>query len=383
MSSKRILSSNDSSERAKRQKSKHEDPESVTKSEDQHKNGHLVCHPGEIIMDKYKIINKLGEGKFGRVVLVNDIKTDKKLALKIIRNDERSRRDGILEIMALSDIYQRDRKRTSLCIKMLTSFEYQGHICIGFEALGVSVLQFLDENDFMPFPMDQIRHIGYQLCHAVNFLHRNGITHTDLKPDNILFIDSSYTTYCIPSVKKDIRLVKRTDIRLIDFGQVVFNEDCHKPTISNRFYRAPDVVLKLRWSQPVDVWSMGCILYELFMGDILFETSDDDSEHLAVMEKRLGTIPQTVAQKATKQLFTNGKLNFIWPEGHEFKDYLTPLQKLMQSEDIEVIEFYDLLMKMLQYESSERINLDDALMHQFFENLPSYQRQVNMLGNKH
>lgn len=377
MSNKRILSCNDSSENVKRQKGEQEDQDPckiMTTDEDL---GHLICHPGEVIMEKYKILNVLGEGQFGRVVLVNDIKTSRNLALKIIRKKEKCRTDGILEIMALADILYRDKKRTSLCIEMLTSFEYEGHICIGFEALGVSVLQFLEENNFVPFPLNQVRHIGYQLCHAVNFLHSNGITHTDLKPDNFLFIDSTSTEYWSSYMNNYIQVVKRSDIRLIDFGQVVFNEDCHKSTISNRFYRAPEVVLNLRWSQTVDVWSIGCILYELFMGDVLFVTSDNDLEHLAVMEKLLGTIPRTLAERTRKRFFTKGKLNFLWTEVHGMKDSFMPISRWMQSENEEHRELFDLIIRMLQYEPSQRITLEDALMHPFFKKLPLYQQFVN------
>lgn len=48
------------------------------------------------------------------------------------------------------------------------------------------------DNNYQPYPLDQVRHIGYQLCYSVKFLHDNKLTHTDLKPENILFVDSDY-----------------------------------------------------------------------------------------------------------------------------------------------------------------------------------------------
>lgn len=42
--------------------------------------------------------------------------------------------------------------------------------------------------------MEQVRHMGYQLCYSVKFLHDNRLTHTDLKPENILFVDSEYNS---------------------------------------------------------------------------------------------------------------------------------------------------------------------------------------------
>lgn len=50
------------------------------------------------------------------------------------------------------------------------------------------------ENNYEPYPMDQVRHISYQLCYSVKFLHDNKLTHTDLKPENILFVNSDYSS---------------------------------------------------------------------------------------------------------------------------------------------------------------------------------------------
>lgn len=51
---------------------------------------------------------------------------------------------------------------------------------------------FQRDNSYQPYPLDHVRHMGYQLCYAVKFLHDNKLTHTDLKPENILFVDSDY-----------------------------------------------------------------------------------------------------------------------------------------------------------------------------------------------
>ncbi len=75
---------------------------------------------------------------------------------------------------------------------MLDWFDYHGHMCIAFEMLGLSVFDFLKDNNYQPYSLDQVRHIGYQLAYAVRFLHDNKLTHTDLKPENILFVDSDY-----------------------------------------------------------------------------------------------------------------------------------------------------------------------------------------------
>ena len=65
-------------------------------------------------------------------------------------------------------------------------------MCLTFEVLGESVFDFLKSNNYVPYPLNQVRHIAYQLCHAVKFMHDNRVTHTDLKPENILFVSNDW-----------------------------------------------------------------------------------------------------------------------------------------------------------------------------------------------
>lgn len=114
--------------------------------------------------------------------------------------------------------------------------------------------------------MDQVQHIGYQLCYAVKFLHDSRLTHTDLKPENILFMDSDYElTYNSKKVlqrlsrarpetdsnfqqKRDVRRVKKSDVRLIDFGSATFDHEHHSTIVSTRHYRSPEVILGTSFS---------------------------------------------------------------------------------------------------------------------------------------
>ena len=92
--------------------------------------------------------------------------------------------------------------------------------------------------------------------------------------------------------RKDVRKVKNTEVRLIDFGSATFDWEHHSKVVSTRHYRAPEVILELGWAQPCDIWSIGCIAFELYLGFTLFQTHDN-REHLAMMEKILGPIPSS------------------------------------------------------------------------------------------
>ncbi|XP_018398727.1 PREDICTED: dual specificity protein kinase CLK2 isoform X5 [Cyphomyrmex costatus] len=351
-------------------------PPSVEDDED----GHLVYQSGDLLANRYKVLATLGEGTFGKVVKVKDLQMDHVMALKIIKNVEKYREAAKLEINALEKIANKDPEGQHLCVKMLDWFNYHGHMCIAFEMLGLSVFDFLRDNSYQPYPLEHVRHMGYQLCYAVKFLHDNKLTHTDLKPENILFVDSDYdSTYNNKKVflfkRRDMRRVKRTDIKLIDFGSATFDHEHHSTIVSTRHYRAPEVILELGWSQPCDVWSIGCILFELYLGITLFQTHDN-REHLAMMERILGTIPHRMARKTKTKYFYHGKLD--WDDkssaGRYVRDNCKPLHRYMLSDDEEHRQLFDLVQRMLEYEPSQRITLKDALTHSFFDALPASQR---------
>uniref|UniRef100_A0A4Y0BKY2 Protein kinase domain-containing protein n=1 Tax=Anopheles funestus TaxID=62324 RepID=A0A4Y0BKY2_ANOFN len=342
--------------------------------------GHLIYRTGDVLLNRYEILSTLGEGTFGRVVKARDIERNHIMAIKIIKNVDKYRDAAEMEIGALDKIKQLDPDLDHLCVKMLDWFDYHGHTCIGFEMLGLSVFDFLKENNYSPYPIDQVRHISYQLCYAVRFLHDSRLTHTDLKPENILFVDSEYSTtssriFPVDRPSQSARRIKCTDIRLIDFGSATFDDEHHSTIVSTRHYRAPEVILELGWTHPCDVWSIGCIMFELYHGVTLFPTHDN-REHLAMMERILGTIPYRMARQTRTRYFHYGKLD--WDEkstnGRYVNGSCKPLHRYVHSDKPEHLQLFDLIRKMLEYEPTKRITLDKALRHPFFAKLPADKR---------
>ncbi|CAL8144343.1 unnamed protein product [Orchesella dallaii] len=337
--------------------------------------GHLIYRNHDVLLNRYKILDTLGEGTFGKVVKVKDLHRDRVIALKIIKNVEKYREAAKLEINVLKKLADKDPKGRFLCVRMLDWFDYHGHMCIAFEMLGLSVFDFLKDNNYNPYPMDQVRHIAYQLCHAVKFLHENQLTHTDLKPENILFVNADYDVTYDNRRKKGVRRVKNSEVRLIDFGSATFDWEHHSTIVSTRHYRAPEVILELGWSQPCDVWSVGCIMFELYLGITLFQTHDN-REHLAMMERIIGPIPSRMARKSKTKYFYHGKLD--WDErssaGRYVRDNCHPLMRYMKNEDEDTKQLFDLIGRMLEYDALQRINLNEALKHPFFDKIPPHQR---------
>jgi len=335
--------------------------------------GHLSYKLGDIIeneTERYKILATLGEGTFGKVVKVKELNTDQVLALKIIKNVDKYREAAKLEVNVLEKLQEKDPSGKFLCAKMTSWFNYYGHMCLLFELLGLSVFDFLKENNYHPYPLDQVRHIVYQLCHSVKFLHECRLTHTDLKPENILFCSSDWEISYNARKRKDVRKVKNTEVRLIDFGSATFDWEHHSKVVSTRHYRAPEVILELGWAQPCDVWSVGCIMFELYLGFTLFQTHDN-REHLAMMEKILGPLPNGLTRRTKTKYFNQGRL--VWDEhssaGKYVRENCKMLKKYQQSDAEDHEQLFDLINAMLVYDPAERISLDQALRHPFFDKI--------------
>ncbi|KPP63661.1 dual specificity protein kinase CLK4-like [Scleropages formosus] len=329
-------------------------------------------------LPSHEIIGTLGEGAFGKVVeCIDHSKGGAHVAVKIIKNIDRYREAAMSEIDVLEQVNSLDCGDHFACVRMLHWFDYHGHICIVFELLGLSTYDFLKENGFMPFTVNQIRHIAYQVFKAVRFLHRNKLTHTDLKPENILFVRSDYHIEYNSKTKRDERILKNTDVKVVDFGNAVYDHEYHTSVVSTRHYRAPEVILELGWNQACDVWSLGCILIEYYLGLTLFQTHDS-KEHLAMMERVLGPIPGYLLQKTKKRRYVHrGQLD--WDEhsssGRYVRKNCKPLKQYMSSKSSDHEQLFDLIQKMLEYDVSRRVTLEAAIRHPFFDPLKKGKKQ--------
>ncbi|XP_024031646.1 serine/threonine-protein kinase AFC3 isoform X3 [Morus notabilis] len=268
---------------------------------DDDREGHYVFNLGENLTPRYKILSKMGEGTFGRVLECWDRQTKQYVAIKVVRSIRKYRDAAMIEVDVLQLLAKQD-KGSSGCVQIRNWFDYRNHICIVFEKLGPSLFDFLKRNKYQPFPLDLVREFGRQLLESVAYMHDLRLIHTDLKPENILLVSSEYVK--LPGYKRVSTeemqyrfLPKSSAIKLIDFGSTAFDNQNHSSIVSTRHYRAPEVILGLGWSYPCDMWSIGCILVELCSGEALFQTHEN-LEHLAMMERVLGPLPEHMVQRA-------------------------------------------------------------------------------------
>ncbi|XP_024169131.1 serine/threonine-protein kinase AFC2 isoform X3 [Rosa chinensis] len=213
-------------------------------------------------------------------------------------------------------------------------------------------------------------------------MHDLSLIHTDLKPENILLVSQDYVR--VPDYNKSSsrspkdssyykRVPKSSAIKVIDFGSTTYERQDQNYIVSTRHYRAPEVILGMGWSYPCDVWSIGCILVELCTGEALFQTHEN-LEHLAMMERVLGPLPQHILKRADRhadKYVRRGRLD--WPEGAASRESIKAVQKLarlqnliMQHVDHSAGDLIHLLQGLLKYDPSDRLTAREALRHSFF-----------------
>mmetsp|Transcript_39636 Transcript_39636/g.126652 ORF Transcript_39636/g.126652 Transcript_39636/m.126652 type:complete len:337 (-) Transcript_39636:363-1373(-) len=279
------------------------------------------------------------------------------------------------QIDILKQLGQKDTAGKRHCL-VYSYFEYQGHVCMVFERLGMSLYEFLRKNHYKPFKMELVRDFARQMLRSVAFLHNLRLVHTDLKPENILLVSNDYTKEPCPPGASAVRVPVSSKIKLIDFGNATFDYQYHCSVVSTRHYRAPEVVLGLGWTYPCDVWSIGCILLELLTGEALFQTHDN-LEHLAMMEAVLGAIPASVAKLADEKIssaqYFKSDNSLVWPQGASRESVravrrMLPLAGIVARVDRSALgpPMADLLKRMLDYDPKTRLTAGEALGHAFF-----------------
>ncbi|KAG2778623.1 hypothetical protein JG687_00008181 [Phytophthora cactorum] len=375
--------------------------------------GSYAGKPGEYIANRYKIIREAGLGTFGRVLECLDKQRNIVVAIKVVRQVEKYTESAKIEAAILQDVNDKDKNNESLCVRMFKWFEYKGHVCMVFERLGCSLYDYLKSHDYKPFPLHCIRAYAWQLLTSLEFIHSIRLIHTDLKPENILLVDdeeerlscdssspSSTSSFGSPDGssgreqwsngrqwKKRERAMSDADagrlslrppannaVKLIDFGGATYEDESKSSIINTRQYRSPEVILGLGWSYPSDIWSAGCIIAELYLGELLFATHEN-MEHLALIERCLNPLPVKMAARASKnsasaKFFHRGRLN--WPAGASSDESVDHVRRMRKLEDLISPEdaqsgLLELLQLMLVLDPENRVTAKEALNSPFFD----------------
>ncbi|GAC94809.1 likely protein kinase [Pseudozyma hubeiensis SY62] len=235
---------------------------------------------------RYEIIDLLGRGSFGQVLQCLDHKTGKTVAIKLIRNKKRFHHQALVEVRILENLTKWDPDERYNVIKMTESFLFRNHLCIATELLSINLYELIKANSFAGFTTNLIRRFTSQVLQSLILMKQHRIVHCDLKPENILL--------CHP---------RRSGIKVIDFGSSCFENEKVYTYIQSRFYRSPEVILGMNYHTAIDVWSLGCIIAELYTGYPLFP-GENEQEQLACIMEVLGVPDRYLIEKSSrKKLF--------------------------------------------------------------------------------
>ncbi|XP_061077338.1 homeodomain-interacting protein kinase 3-like isoform X2 [Conger conger] len=199
----------------------------------------------------YEVLDFLGRGTFGQVVKCWKRGTSEVVAVKILKKHPSYARQGQIEVGILARLSSENAEENNL-VRAFECFQHRNHTCLVFEMLEQNLYDFLKQNKFSPLPLKVIRPILQQVATALKKLKSLGLIHADLKPENIMLVDPARQPY---------------RVKVIDFGSASHVSKAVCSTyLQSRYYRAPEVILGLAFCEAIDVWSLGCVIAELFLG---------------------------------------------------------------------------------------------------------------------
>lgn len=313
-------------------------------------NGSYIKVMHDHMVYRYEILEVLGKGSFGQVVKCYDHKTDQMVAVKIIRNKKRFHHQALVEVKILDALRRRDKDNQFNIIHMGEYFYFRNHLCITFELMGMNLYELIKKNNFQGFSIALIRRFAFSLLQCLKMLHRERIIHCDLKPENIL-----------------LRQRGQSSIKVIDFGSSCYEHQRVYTYIQSRFYRSPEVILGLPYSMPIDMWSFGCILAELYTGYPLFP-GENEVEQLACIMEVLGLPSGNVLDQATRRrLFFDSKGNPRCITNSKGKKRRVGSKDLQQAVKTCDANFLDFIRRCLEWDPNIRMTPEEALQHDWIK----------------
>lgn len=164
-------------------------------------------------------------------------------------------------------------------LRMHTSFIHKSHLCLVFECLSSNLYELIKQNQFKGLSTQLVKVFTQQLLECLAVLKDARLIHCDLKPENILL--KSY----VPLAPDPLtRRLQSPQIKVIDFGSACHEMQTVYTYIQSRFYRSPEVLLGLPYSTSIDMWSLGCIVVELFLGLPLFPGTSEYNQVARITE---------------------------------------------------------------------------------------------------
>uniref|UniRef100_A0A671N361 non-specific serine/threonine protein kinase n=1 Tax=Sinocyclocheilus anshuiensis TaxID=1608454 RepID=A0A671N361_9TELE len=355
---------------------------STTKSSNSHSEGDYQLVQHEIlcsVSNSYEVLEFLGRGTFGQVAKCWKRGTNEIVAIKILKNHPSYARQGQIEVGILSRLSTENADEFNF-VRSYECFQHKNHTCLVFEMLEQNLYDFLKHSKFSPLLLKCIRPVLQQVATALLKLKSLGLIHADLKPENIMLVDPIRQPY---------------RVKVIDFGSAnhVSKAVC-STYLQSRYYRAPEIILGLPFCEAIDMWSLGCVIAELFLGWPLYPGASE-YDQIRYISQTQGLPAEYLLSAGTKtsRFFHRGPDSSypLWrlktPAEHEAefgirskearKYIFNCLDDMMQvnmtnlegtdilAEKADRREFIDLLKKMLTLDADKRITPTKTLNHPF------------------
>ncbi|XP_078149148.1 shaggy-related protein kinase alpha [Carex rostrata] len=282
----------------------------------------------------------IGHGSFGIVFQARCLETGETVAIKKVLQDKRYK-NRELQIMRLLD--HPNVVTLKHCFFSTTEKE-DLYLNLVLEYVPETVYRVIKHYNKMGqrMPLIYVKLYMYQICRALAYIHNCiGVCHRDIKPQNLLVNPHTH------------------QLKLIDFGsaKVLVKGEPNISYICSRYYRAPELIFgATEYTTAIDIWSAGCVLAELLLGQPLFP-GESGVDQLVEIIKILGT-PTREEIKCMNPNYTEFKFPQI--KAHPWHKVF---HKRMPPEAV------DLVSRLLQYSPNLRCSALDALIHPFFDEL--------------
>jgi serine/threonine protein kinase len=344
----------------------------------------LKLSEGCVVAGRYVIESMVGEASFStawkaidRYQIGDTSKKDKKrVCLKVIKNNKDFLDQSLDEIKLLRYLNAAGDVDAHHILRLYDYFYFKEHLFISTELLRDNLYEFSRYNresgDTIYFNLRRIRMVAQQCLEALDYMHSLGLIHCDLKPENIL-----------------IKSYSKCQIKVIDFGASCYITDHLTSYIQSRSYRAPEVLLGCVYGQKIDVWSLGCILAELWTGTVLFHNHSVASL-LSRIIAIIGPFPKLMLAEgvnvpkyftASNRLYestldvedddaSNSK-TYTSRTSNEEEGYILLYPKktsLKHRLRVNYEKFIDFMDKLLQIDPNNRMSTRQALNHPFLKN---------------
>ena len=298
--------------------------------------------PSKKLTDEYEIIQRISGGTCGDVLKAREIKTGKLVAAKRIKFLNPSigfPPNSLLEIDILRHV-----KHTNLANLIQVCIE-DHHVYLIFDYLEYDLYGLMYSNN-LKLNVLQVRCFSRQLMLGLQALHSNNVLHRDLKPANLLISHDNL-------------------LQITDFGLAMRETSkVHPPTreVITIWYRPPELLLGVDdYGSEIDIWSAGCIIYEMITRNVLFRGAmDSEIEELSTIFSICG-LPNE--QWPEWRVLPNAQA-FLHPHDHRYtgKSLEEYLNKTIP-EDFKLA--IPLLLDLLRFNPKQRIDVNKALQHPF------------------